>query len=114
VLKPVFNGDRRGAKAEARACAAYVLDQIGLQAAASLHAVHHEELWQKTAGERGRDTMLVNAAWPVYEGLGDADAAAEMEWVIRLITEIRSVRSEMNVPAGAKIAWPCLKARRRS
>jgi valyl-tRNA synthetase len=42
-----------------------------------------EELWQKTAGERGRDTMLVNAAWPVYEGLGDADAAAEMEWVIR-------------------------------
>ncbi len=36
------------------------------------------------------------------------DAIAEMEWVIRLITEIRSVRSEMNVPAGAKM--PCVLA----
>jgi valyl-tRNA synthetase len=30
-----------------------------------------EELWQKTAGEQGRDTMLVTAAWPTYDGLGD-------------------------------------------
>jgi valyl-tRNA synthetase len=45
----------------------------------------------------------MQANWPVYQGPGDAEADAEMRWVIRLITEIRSVRSEMNVPAGAKI-----------
>ena len=31
---------------------------------------------------------------------------AEIDWVIRLISEVRSVRAEMNVPAGAKI--PCV------
>ena len=29
-----------------------------------------------------------------------------MDWVVRLITDIRAVRAEMNVPAGAQI--PCL------
>ncbi len=31
------------------------------------------------------------------------DAAAEINWVVDLITNVRSVRQEMNVPAGAKI-----------
>ena len=63
-----------------------------------------EELWQKT-GEVGpaRDAMLMLSEWPRYTGLVDAQADAEMDWVIRLITEVRSVRAEMNVPAGAKI-----------
>jgi valyl-tRNA synthetase len=103
LSKPILNGDDEAALAETRAMTAWTLDQI-LKLLHPFMPFITEELWQKTAGERGRDTMLVNAAWPVYEGLGDADAAAEMEWVIRLITEIRSVRSEMNVPAGAKIA----------
>jgi valyl-tRNA synthetase len=60
-----------------------------------------EELWQKTAP---RDYLLIAAQWPSYKGLGDAKADAEMNWVIRLISEVRSVRSEMNVNAGAKIA----------
>jgi valyl-tRNA synthetase len=103
LSKPILNGTDEAALAETRAMTAWTLDQI-LKLLHPFMPFITEELWQKTAGERGRDTMLVNAAWPVYEGLGDADAAAEMEWVIRLITEIRSVRSEMNVPAGAKIA----------
>jgi valyl-tRNA synthetase len=60
-----------------------------------------EELWQKTAP---REHVLMAAQWPTYKGLGDAAADAEMNWVIRLISEVRSVRSEMNVNAGAKIA----------
>jgi valyl-tRNA synthetase len=62
-----------------------------------------EELWQKTAP---RSHLLIVAQWPNYKGLGDAKADAEMNWVIRLISEVRSVRSEMNVNAGAKI--PCV------
>ncbi len=61
-----------------------------------------EELWATTAGPK-RDTLLVVAPWPKLEGLGDEAADAEMGWVIRLISDIRSVRSEMNVPAGARI-----------
>ena len=63
-----------------------------------------EELWQRT-GEQGpkRETMLVTAEWPVMTGLGDPASDREMDWVIRFISEVRSVRAEMNVPAGAKI-----------
>ena len=48
--------------------------------------------------------MLILAAWPEQKTHRSADAAtAEMNWVIELIKGIRSVRAEMNVPAGAKI-----------
>ena len=47
---------------------------------------------------------LMQQSWPVLsEEMVDDATAAEMDWVIRLITGIRSVRSEMNVPGGAKI-----------
>jgi valyl-tRNA synthetase len=107
LSKPILNGEDEEAKAETRAMTAWVLDQAYILLHPFMPYIT-EELWQKTAGEQPRDTMLVTAAWPAYEGLGDEAAAAEMEWVIRMITEIRSVRSEMNVPAGAKI--PCVLA----
>ena len=48
--------------------------------------------------------MLVSAEWPTYSAeLGDAAADAEIDWIIRLVSEVRSVRAQMNVPAGAKI-----------
>ena len=42
----------------------------------------------------------------MLQGLEARDAKAEMDWVVHLITDIRAVRAEMNVPAGAQI--PCL------
>ncbi len=44
--------------------------------------------------------MLIAAPWPVHAGLGDAAAMAEMEWVVGLISAIRTARAEMNVPGG--------------
>src|SRR5664279_649223 len=102
LIKPILTGSDEVAKAETRACAAWAFEQI-------LHLLHPlmpfitEELWQKTSV---RDHLLIAAQWPTYKGLGDAKADAEMNWVIRLISEVRSVRSEMNVNAGAKI--PCV------
>jgi valyl-tRNA synthetase len=63
-----------------------------------------EELWRVT-GVAGpaRDGLLVLAAWPQREGLDDAEAEAEIGWVIDVINAVRSVRAEMNVPAGAQI-----------
>ena len=114
LIKPILTGDDETAKAETRASVAWAFDQILLLLHPFMPFIT-EELWSKTAT---RSKMLIDAEWPSYAGLGDAKADAEMDWVIRLISEIRSVRSEMNVNAGAKI--PCVivgagkEARRRA
>ena len=63
-----------------------------------------EELWGRI-GEAagGREQMLILAPWPDLRGVQDADADEEIAWVIELVSEVRSVRSEMNVPPGAQI-----------
>jgi len=59
------------------------------------------------AGERRDRQSARNATrvsdWPELAGLEDAVAEAEIGWVIDLISAVRSVRAEMNVPAGAQI-----------
>ena len=47
--------------------------------------------------------MLALTPWPQLEGLLDPSAEAEIGWVVDLVTEVRSARSETNVPAGAQI-----------
>ena len=98
--KPVFAGQDAAAQAETRATTAWVLDQI----VTLLHPIMPfitEELWQTRAT---RETPLVACAWPKYgPELTDAAANAEMDWVVRLISQIRAVRSEMNVPPAAQI-----------
>jgi valyl-tRNA synthetase len=111
--KPIFTGADEAAKAETRATAAWVLDQI-------LHILHPlmpfitEELWQQTAERSG---ALMLRPWPKFDGLHDAAAEDEMDWVVRVISTVRAVRSEMNVPpatqvellasglAAAKVGW---------
>ncbi len=63
-----------------------------------------EELWAKTAQfGHGRDGMLMTARWPeLPEAWIDAEAEAEIGWLVDLITEIRQVRAEMNVPPSAR------------
>jgi len=63
-----------------------------------------EELWAKRAPEGGgRPSLIMLAPWPEHLGLENADADAEIGWLIRVISEVRSVRAEMNVPVGAKV-----------
>jgi valyl-tRNA synthetase len=103
LIKPVLMGEDEAAKAETRAMAAYVLDRA-LQLLHPFMPFVTEELWEKRApeGER-RDSLLMLAPWPTHLGLQNAQADAEMEWVIKFVTEVRSVRAEMNVPAAAKV-----------
>ncbi|KRA50758.1 valine--tRNA ligase [Devosia sp. Root635] len=101
--KPVLMGEDEAAKAETRATAAWALDQI----LAILHPFMPfvtEELWAET-GKFGapRQSMLILSSWPDLSGLEDAAADADLTWLIDVITNVRSVRSEMNVPAGAKL-----------
>ncbi|QGA55925.1 valine--tRNA ligase [Brucella sp. 2280] len=100
LLKPIFMGDDEAAKAEAQATAAYCLDQV-YKLLHPFMPFMTEELWSLTAGEgRKRDTVLALAEWPELS-FEDEDAAADINWLVDLVTGIRSVRAEMNVPAGA-------------
>jgi len=101
-IKPLLNGTDEGAKAEARMTAAWTRDKI----IALLHPFMPfitEELWDRTSAQR--DSLLIEAKWPQLTHLPQDEAAgSEMRWVIDLVSGIRSVRAEMNVPASAKVA----------
>jgi valyl-tRNA synthetase len=103
LSKPILTGEDKGAAAETRAMTAWVLDRA-LKLLHPFMPFVTEELWAKLASpEAPRDTLLILAPWPQHLALENAAADAEIGWVIRLISEVRSVRSEMNVPAGAKV-----------
>ena len=100
LLKPVFMGEDEAAKVESRAVAAFVLDEV-YKLLHPMMPFMTEELWAQTAGEgAARETLLCHATWPAPDFEDDA-AAADVNWLIHLVSEIRSVRSEMNVPAAA-------------
>jgi valyl-tRNA synthetase len=98
ITKPIIQGTDEAAKAETRATTAWARDQI-LKLLHPFMPFITEELWGATAT---RDSLLLVAEWPKVSASADS-AMAEMTWVIDLIKGVRSVRAEMNVPAGAKI-----------
>ena len=99
LAKPVFMGEDEGAKAETRAAAAWALDRI-LTLLHPFMPFVTEELW----GAFAKRDALITSQWPLIDkALSNNDAATEINWVIDLITAVRSVRQEMNVPVAAKI-----------
>jgi valyl-tRNA synthetase len=103
-IKPMLSGEDEAAKSETRRTAAWTLDQI-LTLLHPFMPFITEELWARL-GEFGqkRDGMLITSPWPkVPLSLVDAEAEGEIEWIVRLIAETRSTRSELNVPPAAKI-----------
>jgi valyl-tRNA synthetase len=103
LIKPVLTGPDGAAKTETRGAAAWALDEI-LRLLHPFMPFISEELWSVTA-EHGpaRHHMLALDAWPAHDGLDDEVAEAEIGWVIDLITAIRSVRVEMNIPAATML-----------
>ncbi|MGZ2410856.1 valyl-tRNA synthetase [Sphingomonas sp. F9_3S_D5_B_2] len=83
---------------ETKAVAAWAFDQI-LVMLHPLMPFITEELWN--ANERPYD--LVVAKWPEPAAQIDGQAKAELDWVVRLISEVRSARTELNVPPSAKL-----------
>ncbi len=98
LSKPLLQGADGAEKDETRATTAFVLDQI-VKILHPFMPFITEELWSIFGGEG----LLCLAPWPQPAADAAADAEAEIGMVIDLITEIRSARSEMNVPAGSQI-----------
>ncbi|MCZ4282643.1 valine--tRNA ligase [Kiloniella laminariae] len=98
--KPVLASGDSEVEKETKATIAWTLSQI-------LHLLHPimpyitEELWETIGGEGAGP--LISAVWPTFdERYIDAAVEKEMDWVIRLITDIRATRAELNTPPALK------------
>ena len=104
IHQAAFAGEDEEAKAETRRTAAWVLNQILILLHPFMPFIT-EELWARTAeyGQK-RDRLLIVEPWPhIPASLIDAEAEAEIAWLVRLIDETRSTRAALNVPSAAKI-----------
>ncbi len=105
LTKPVLQGEggtaATGAAAdETRAVAGWVLDQILVMLHPFMPFIT-EELWSKMGP---RDHELIVAKWPMADARAlDPSAAQEIDWLIRLVSEVRAARTELNVPPGARL-----------
>ncbi|MEJ7928264.1 valine--tRNA ligase [Sphingobium sp. AN641] len=84
---------------ETRAVAGWAFDQILVMLHPFMPFIT-EELWHLT-GDRAN--ALIVAQWPQVSASGDGAAAAEIDWLIRLVSAVRTARTELNVPPGAKM-----------
>ena len=99
LSKPLLSGDNGAEKDETRATFAWVLDQI-LKLLHPFMPFITEELWGSVAK---RESHLIVADWPSYGAeLVNDDSVTEIEWLQTLITNIRSVRADMNIPPSKK------------
>jgi len=105
LIKPVLAGSDESAKAETRATAAWVRDNIFKLLHPYMPFIT-EELWARTETSADpRASMLIEGPWPALSDLPQDKASQdEMQWVIDLVSGVRSVRAEMNVPPVAKIS----------
>jgi valyl-tRNA synthetase len=103
LAKPVLQGADLPAKDETRAMTAWTRDEI-LKLLHPFTPFVTEELWHLTAEEGlPRDELLALTRWPSPQGFEDAEAEAEIGWVIDLVTAIRSVRAEVNITVAVEI-----------
>jgi valyl-tRNA synthetase len=86
---------------EAKSVCGWVLDQILVMLHPFMPFVT-EELWH-AQGERSRD--LIVASWPQPMAGVDAGAKRSIEWVVELIKNVRTARTDLNIPPSQKLDW---------
>jgi valyl-tRNA synthetase len=101
LAKPLLTGADAAAKSETQAMVAWARDEI-LKLLHPFMPFITEELWAVTV-EQGpkRDALLALSQWPTLDGLADDKAEAEIGWFVDVVTAIRSLRTEMNIPANS-------------
>jgi len=102
LIKPVLQTEGAEGAEETRQVAGWVLDQILVMLHPFMPFIT-EELWSKM-GDRP-DYPIITAKWPMADARAlDPEAAREIDWLIRLVSELRAARTELNVPPGARLA----------
>ena len=104
LIKPAFvDGEKQYMDAESQKVAGWVLDQILVMLHPFMPFVT-EELWHALADPAApRAYDLIHAKWPEPKAEVDAEAKAEVEWLIRLVGEVRTAKNELGIAPGAKM-----------
>jgi len=97
LTKPLMDGE---AGDEIRKTSAWVFDQILLMLNPFMPFIS-EELFAGITDRKGE--RLIAARWPEYKGLTNNEAEAEIRQVQDIVSDIRSVRTDMNVPVAAML-----------
>ncbi|HWV61606.1 MAG TPA: valine--tRNA ligase, partial [Sphingopyxis sp.] len=85
---------------ETKAVAGWVLDQILVMLHPFMPFIT-EELWTGL-GDRA-DYPLITAKWPAPNAARDTDASADIDWLIKLVSELRTAKAELGLPPGARL-----------
>jgi valyl-tRNA synthetase len=96
--KPIF-GKEGKEKKETQHTVAFVLDHL-LRLLHPFMPYITEALWENLHPKEG---LLMGASWPEDEDFSYPEASQDIDWLIQVISEIRSMRAEMNVPAKASL-----------
>jgi valyl-tRNA synthetase len=100
LIKPSFvDGEKGEMDEESKTVAGWVLDQILVMLHPFMPFIT-EELWH-AMGERNYD--LIVAKWPEPKADLDLAAGAEINWLIQLVTEVRSAKNELGLAPGARL-----------
>ncbi|WP_232280371.1 class I tRNA ligase family protein, partial [Sphingomonas sp. PAMC 26605] len=92
--------EREGDEEETRAVAGWVIDQILVLLHPFMPFIT-EELWHAMGP---RETDLIVAKWPMADARAlDPAASKEIDWLIRLVSEIRAARTEVNIAPGTRM-----------
>jgi valyl-tRNA synthetase len=109
LVKPLLIGGSEDEQQETRETVAFVLE-ICLKLLHPFMPFLTEELWAETRGVPAPESVLALAAWPDLAGYESPEDETQIGWIIELISEIRSIRAELNVPAAAQIPLVLLDA----
>ncbi|MEZ0244037.1 MAG: class I tRNA ligase family protein, partial [Sphingomonas sp.] len=103
LIKPVLNEDALvypDMGVETRAVAGWVLDQILVMLHPFMPFIT-EELWSKMGA---RESELIVASWPRVDAVSiDPAAAADINWLIRVIGEVRAAKNELGISPGVML-----------
>ena len=104
LSKPALNGDDTAAVASTRHTLLYVLETL-LRALHPMVPFVTEEIWHAVAAPLGLsgDTIMTRAYPETADIAADAAAEAEVEWIKGVLTGLRRIRAEMNIPPGKAI-----------
>jgi len=99
LIKSIFQqGDKQEIE-ETRACVAFVLAEI-YKLLHPFMPFMTEELWAQRQGKQADEKPLALTSWPAPEFIDEA-AATDINWLIDLVSQTRSLRNEMRIPVAA-------------
>jgi valyl-tRNA synthetase len=88
---------------ESKIVAGWVLDQILVMLHPFMPFIT-EELWHALSdADHPRASDIIHAKWPEPIATVDAEAVAEINWVIDTISKTRSFKAELNIAPGTRL-----------